>query len=99
MKSLNKFVLIILLLQPCLAVPEQVPVENLVFGDMLTFPCYGTLYEHYAVYVDNVPIQGKEEGQNIFEMTRNPSGCRFNTVTGIVNRKNYLDNLQNRDNI
>uniref|UniRef100_A0A672LBX5 LRAT domain-containing protein n=1 Tax=Sinocyclocheilus grahami TaxID=75366 RepID=A0A672LBX5_SINGR len=74
MKSLGKkLVLIILFLQPCLAVEnaDYLPFlksSQLEFGDMLEFPRCG-IYSHYAVYVDNVPIQGKKDGEDIFEMT------------------------------
>uniref|UniRef100_A0A3B4XH56 LRAT domain-containing protein n=1 Tax=Seriola lalandi dorsalis TaxID=1841481 RepID=A0A3B4XH56_SERLL len=68
------------------------------FGDIISFKrgcsCL-PLYKHFAVYVDNVNIEGKLPGQDIFHCTgptKSTSNCGFGVLGNEIGTKeNYLD--------
>ncbi|XP_026228545.1 phospholipase A and acyltransferase 1-like [Anabas testudineus] len=79
--------------------------EAYQFGDIIAFPrkkicgCGPTLYSHYAIYVGNETIPGKEPGQDIFHRTR--ASCKFGKLSeeskasnGQTHKENYLDDTE-----
>ncbi|XP_026225605.1 lecithin retinol acyltransferase-like [Anabas testudineus] len=76
------------------------------FGDIIAFPrkkicgCGPALYSHYAIYVGNENIPGKEPDQDIFHRIRPTGGqdisCTFGSLSGETdhNKANYLDQTE-----
>uniref|UniRef100_A0A3Q1JBQ2 LRAT domain-containing protein n=1 Tax=Anabas testudineus TaxID=64144 RepID=A0A3Q1JBQ2_ANATE len=78
------------------------------FGDIIAFPrkkicgCGPTLYSHYAIYVGNETIPGKEPGQDIFHRTQESlTSCKFGKLSeeskasnGQTHKENYLDDTE-----
>uniref|UniRef100_A0A3Q1K7B6 LRAT domain-containing protein n=1 Tax=Anabas testudineus TaxID=64144 RepID=A0A3Q1K7B6_ANATE len=77
------------------------------FGDIIAFPrkkicgCGPALYSHYAIYVGNENIPGKEPDQDIFHRIRKLDeygdiSCTFGSLSGETdhNKANYLDQTE-----
>ncbi|XP_034730413.1 uncharacterized protein LOC117946400 isoform X2 [Etheostoma cragini] len=64
-----------------------VDINGFQFGDIISFkprckPILGKhfYYQHFAVYVGDRQLPGKEDGQNIFERLKDKPSCVFSTL-------------------
>ncbi|XP_028436966.1 lecithin retinol acyltransferase-like [Perca flavescens] len=94
---MRKLILVAVILQLVITVD----INGFQFGDIISFKpksCKGISYQHYAVYVGNRTLPGKEDGQNIFERINKKPSCVFSTLDMTEEPEvfNYLDGYKDK---
>ncbi|XP_034730416.1 uncharacterized protein LOC117946401 [Etheostoma cragini] len=96
---MRKLVLVAVILQ------LVIDINGFQFGDIISFkprckPILGKrfYYQHFAVYVGDRQLPGKEDGQDIFERIKDSPSCVFSTLDMAEEPEvaNYLDGYKDK---